>query len=290
MNSRITATLTLVSALVVLGFGGAVTTTAQAPRADVTDSLRASSPGSLASPGGGQNSIALLSGGAETTQAKHPPSDATPANIQGSAGTMKDFLDFVITDVDAYWSGVWEDAGRPEPQVTYAFPAAGEVLPSQCGGPTDDLSAFYCPPDDEIIVSQSVAVQIWDGTIVTNPDGNMQHKTGDFSVAYVVAHEYAHSLQAELGILRPNVLVYPTVNTELHADCWAGVWANSADYEGILDRGDIEEAVQTTLDLGDYAIDDPLHHGTPAQRSEAFLTGYDSGIPDDCEPYLLDHY
>lgn len=160
-------------------------------------------------------------------------------------------------------------------------------MTSQCGT-SDDLSAYYCTVSDQIVVSQSLAGRVWEGTIAANTDDDMQYETGDFSVAYVVAHEHAHSLQAELGILQPDVLVYPTVRTELHAGCWAGVWANDADYEGILDDGDIEEAIATALDLGDYAIDDPLHHGTPAQRSEAFMLGYESGIPDDCEQYLLD--
>lgn len=281
MNSRFTAcTLALVSALVVLGFSGNVrateTATATAP------------PAAAAAPGAAQQSIALLSDGAGL-RTDLPRSDVTPANIKGSTGTMEDFLVFVITDVDAYWSDVWEDEGEPEPQVTYAFPATGESVTSQCGT-SDDLSAYYCTIDDQIVVSQSLAASIWEGSIAANTDGDMQYETGDFSVAYVVAHEFAHSLQAELGILQPDVLVYPTVRTELHADCWAGVWANDADYEGILDDGDIEEALQTTLDLGDYAVDHPLHHGTPEQRSDAFMVGYQSGIPDDCEPYLLGEY
>ena len=274
MNRRFNAcAFALVSALVVLGFSGNVPKTAPAPHPP-------------ASPGEAQNSIALLSDEAGL-RTEPPESDLTPANIKGSTGSMEDFMVFVITDVDAYWSDVWEEEGEPEPQVTYAFPAAGESVSSQCGI-SDDLSAYYCTVADQIVVSQSLAGRIWEGTIAANTDGDMQYETGDFSVAYVVAHEYAHSLQAELGILQPDVLVYPTVRTELHADCWSGVWANDADYEGILDDGDIEEAIQTALDLGDYAIDDPLHHGTPAQRGEAFMLGYESGIPDDCEQYLLD--
>lgn len=289
MNKRFTAlTLALVSALAVLACNTDATTRVPGPPSNAVQSL-SSTPVAAASPGGGQNTIALRSAGAGTTVAELPGSEATPANIQGSAGTMEDFLVFLITDIDAYWSAVWETAGIPDPQVNYAFPAPGESVATRCGS-SDDLSAFYCPVDDQIVVSQSLAARVWDGTIAANQDGNTTHETGDFSVAYVVAHEFAHSLQAELSILRPDVLVYPTVRTELQADCWAGVWANSAEFEGILDSGDIQEAAQTALDLGDYAIDDPMHHGTPDQRTVAFLTGYDRGEPGACDGYLMGAY
>ena len=289
MNKRFTAlTLALVSALAVLGCSVDATTRGSGPPADAVQSLSLN-PAAAAAVGPRANSIALLSDGAGTTVAELSGSVATPANIQGSAGTMADFLVFVITDVDAYWSAVWEEAGIPEPQVNYAFPGTGESVSTLCGY-SDDLSAFYCPVDDQIVVSQSLAGRVWDGTLAANQDGTKTHETGDFSVAFVVAHEFAHSLQAELGILRPDVLVYPTVRTELHADCWAGVWAESAEFNGILDQGDIEEAAQTALDVGDYAIDDPTHHGTPDQRSQAFLTGYDRGEAGGCDGYLLGEY
>ena len=282
MNPRFTAcAFALVSALVVLGFSGNVTTAAP-PRGGAVDSLALpTAAATLAAP----QSIALVADPEELRTEVSDP-EGNPANIKNSTGSMEDFMVFVITDVDAYWSDVWEEEGESEPQVSYAFPAAGESVTSQCGT-SDDLSAYYCTVADEIVVSQSFANRVWEGTIAANTDGDMQYETGDFSVAYVIAHEFAHSLQAELGILLAEGQVYPTVRTELHADCWAGVWANDADYEGILDDGDIEEALQTALDMGDYAIDDPLHHGTPAQRSDAFMTGYDSGDPDDCESYLL---
>jgi len=79
---------------------------------------------------------------------------------------------------------------------------------------------------------------------------------------------------------------FPLVQVELHADCWSGVWASSAADRGILEPGDIEEAVQTTMDVGDYETGAPGHHGTPEQRSAAFLTGYESGEPAGCEGYL----
>jgi len=246
------------------------------------------------------SATSLLLFGSTAASAASPPHAITvtpadvssPLDIVTTSTTMDEFLVSIVTNVDGYWSGVWNTDGLATPEVNYAFPLPGESVETQCSqtGLSDDVSAFYCPADDTIVVSQQFASRVWEGAIKANPDLTERYPTGDFSVAYVVAHEYAHSLQAELGWVTDTSLAYPGYKIELHADCWAGVWANSAYYAGILESGDVEEAVQTALDLGDYYVTDPTHHGTPAQRSGAFLTGYNSGLPEACEPYLTDVY
>jgi predicted metalloprotease len=215
-----------------------------------------------------------------------------PLGVVTTGTTLDEFLYEITADVDAYWSGVWEAAERPMPYVNVEYPLPGEAAQTLCteSGLSDDNSAYYCPTDDTIVVSQQFASVVWNGAIRANPDITERYPTGDFSVAFVVAHEYAHALQAELGWITPTSLAYPGYKIELHADCWAGVWAHSAYNSGILEAGDVEEAVQTALDLGDYLVTDPGHHGTPAQRSGAFLAGYNGGTEEACSPYLLDVY
>lgn len=207
--------------------------------------------------------------------------------------TMADFLTFAMTDIDTFWTGVFKAAGRQEPFVNVAYPGPGESVSLLCSTTrqSEPDDAVYCFWDDKIVITQEVAVQVWEGTIKANgnTDTTVSHAAGDFSVAYVVAHEYAHSLQSELGILQTvanPVRTYPVLKTELHADCWAGVWANSAYYRGILEAGDIEEGIRTAQDVGDYDYDKADHHGTPAQRAAAFMVGYSSGKPQDCWPFL----
>ena len=57
--------------------------------------------------------------------------------------------------------------------------------------------------------------------------------SGDFAVAYIVAHEYAHQVQAELGLYDRYGQQLPTMNFELQADCYAGTWAKSVDLHQI---------------------------------------------------------
>ncbi|CUR54402.1 exported hypothetical protein [metagenome] len=196
---------------------------------------------------------------------------------------MATFLTSVLTDIDQFWAGVFVNAGLAENQVSYVFPAPGESVQSACNGgiQTDDSAAFYCPPDDTIVISQAAATQIWQGQMTADPNNTASHESGDFSVALVVAHEYAHALQEELGLTASE-----TRKTELQADCLAGVWANSAYYKGMLEGGDVEEGIAALELVGDYDYADPGHHGTPEERVNAFLNGYNTGQGNACDGYL----
>lgn len=128
---------------------------------------------------------------------------------------------------------------------------------------------------------------------------------GDFAAAYVIAHEVAHHIQNELGILaeanrvraassqtRSNEI---SVMIELQADCFAGVWASRLD--GILEPGDLDEALNTASRIGDdylqtrgggVANPHTFTHGTSAQRQRWFTTGYQMGDPNQCDTFGAD--
>ncbi len=101
-------------------------------------------------------------------------------------------------------------------------------------------------------------------------------------MAYIVAHEYAHNVQEELGFFASGRRVAPQA-FELQADCMAGLWGNSVYRAGKLRRGDVEEALSTAKAVGDFEYLSPEHHGTPDERRDAWLTGYRSGDPASCQ-------
>jgi predicted metalloprotease len=74
---------------------------------------------------------------------------------------------------------------------------------------------------------------------------------------------------------------------ELNADCLAGTWAKWADAQGRLDAGDIQEALDAALAVGDFDFLSSQHHGTPEERRDALMTGLRSGRPPACDPYLV---
>jgi predicted metalloprotease len=204
---------------------------------------------------------------------------------------MEQFLTTVTKDVDGYWTKTFKDAGLPEPRVSYAWIPAGQSAASACddGSGMGDSAAAYCSADDTIYISQKFATDIYDGALDQVLPGSSQgygRTIGDFSVAYIVAHEYGHQIQDELGLFERYGGQVPTMAFELQADCYAGTWAHSAEQANRLDDGDVQEALDAALAVGDFDAENPGHHGTPEQREEAWYTGYESGDPSSCNSYL----
>ena len=169
---------------------------------------------------------------------------------------------------------------------------AGQTAASACGdesGTLGDTAAAYCPGDDTIYISQKFATDIYNGALDQALPGSSQgygRTVGDFAVAYIVAHEYGHQVQDELGLFEKYGQQVPTMAFELQADCYAGTWAKSAYDENRLEDGDVQEALDAALAVGDFDTGDPGHHGTPEQREEAWNTGFESGDPSACNDYL----
>jgi len=228
-----------------------------------------------------------------------PPPSGTGSHdlVLGAAGsaqptTMEQLLTAVTKDVDAYWTKTFKASGLPEPRVGYKWIPAGQTAASACGdadGTLGDSAAAYCPGDDTIYISEKFATDIYDGALDQALPGSSQGygKTiGDFSVAYIVAHEYGHEVQDELGLFDQNGGQIPTMAFELQADCYAGNWAKSAYDEHRLQDGDVQEALDAALAVGDFDTSNPSHHGTPEQRADAWNAGFESGDPSSCSTYL----
>ena len=217
--------------------------------------------------------VLLLLGGPPQARAAEP-------------ATIVPLLDDVLASVDAYWQETNAAAGRPAPSVRHVWVVPGGQIDTACGVPAADAAAFYCAADDTIYVGQAFASALYNGVVAALPGqrAGFGRAAGDFAVAYVVAHEYAHNVQEENGILAGRTRALPT---ELDADCLAGTWARWADAQGRLDSGDVQEALDAALAVGDFDFLSPQHHGTPPERRDALLTGLRSGRPPACDRYLL---
>ena len=130
---------------------------------------------------------------------------------------------------------------------------------------------------------------------------------GDFAAAYVVAHEVAHSVQDQLGILgeanrvraqvseaQSNAI---SVRIELQADCYSGIWARAASRTlGTVERGDLDEALNAARQIGDDTLQrnagrsvqpHTFTHGTSDQRERWFEKGYQSGDMRQCDTFSV---
>src|SRR5262249_20751549 len=100
----------------------------------------------------------------------------------------------VLTDVDGYWTRVMKDNGYAEPTVTYDWIPAGQSVVDGCSDqPTDDTAAFYCPADDTIYLSESMAASVRTGDMQWPSGDTPSQALGDAAVAYVIAHEEGHN-------------------------------------------------------------------------------------------------
>jgi hypothetical protein len=201
--------------------------------------------------------------------------------------TIDAFLTDLLTNIDRYWTRTFDTAGLPEPRVRYDWVAPGARALTACGAVADDRAAFYCPADDTIYVAQVFAAELYQGVLDGLPGESAGYgrAAGDFAVAYVLAHEYAHNLQQELGVFdnreTPNAKPF-----ELQADCMAGTWAYSVFAAGELKPGDLAEATNAALAVGDFDYGNEQHHGTPAERRDALMAGFRSGDPQTCGQFI----
>ncbi len=251
---------------------------------DSGSSSSASSASSAASSSSRSDPVGSDPSGSSVRLQLHRPNQNPNPMVTPSSdwSSMNEFLWFVIDDADRYWTSILTGSGFAEPQVKVLLPMPGAVERTACSA-TDDRSMYYCPTDDTIVFSQQLAIDLWNGHY-RGPDGQtIDGPGGDMAPALMVAHEFAHSIQSELGI---RTAQYTVPRIEKHADCWAGVWARNAGERGLLDPGDVQEAVNTAFLVGDSQFTSDQHHGTSAERIAAFQTGYGTTSPADCDVYL----
>ena len=204
------------------------------------------------------------------------------------------FVSVTLADTEEIWADIFRrQVGRPyEPATLVLF---NSVTSSPCGNASGATGPFYCPADEKVYL---------DTNFFTTLERQMG-AGGDFAAAYVVAHEVAHHVQQELGILGKANQVRRQVNQaqsneisvriELQADCYSGVWARQAQARfGSLERGDIAEAMNAAKRIGDDALQrsagrvpqpHTFTHGTSEQRQRWFATGYETGNVEACDTF-----
>lgn len=208
-----------------------------------------------------------------------------------------EFVSVTLADTEEIWADVFrEQVGRKyNPATLVLFTGATQ---SPCGGASGATGPFYCPTDKKAYLDTDFFVTL---------EKRLGAK-GDFAAAYVVAHEIAHHVQNELGILSKANQIRAqvseaesnaiSVRIELQADCLSGIWARKAAQTfGSIDRGDIEEAVNAARQIGDDTLQraagqrpmpHTFTHGTSEQRSRWFVTGLGSGKLGDCDTFSTD--
>ena len=236
---------------------------------------------------GGGGSVDDGSGQITQSQPMSPSDDQSGANDE-----MKQFVATVLAETEDVWSGIFKANG-----MTYEDPKlvlfSGQIR-SACGFASAASGPFYCPNDHKVYLDTSFFRQL----------SQQFGASGDFAQAYVVAHEVGHHVQNLIGVLpkfnqmRQSMSEvdanHMSMQVELQADCFAGVWGHYTDQKGILERGDLEDALNAAKQIGDdtlqkkmqgYVVPESFNHGTSAQRQKWFAAGFKSGKLSDCDTF-----
>ena len=224
----------------------------------------------------------LLQGGMDT---------GAPRQISAEEEKAAEFSSRVLATTEELWTQVFsQQVGRAyEPPVMVLYSG---VTQSPCGGASGATGPFYFPADEKAYLDTDFFATL----------SQQLGARGDFAAAYVIAHEVAHHVQNELGILpqvnkrrqavgeaEANAL---TVRLELQADCLSGVWARAVG--GLLEPGDLEEALNAAKMIGDDHLQKragrvpqphTFTHGTSEQRARWFRNGYETGNIRSCDTF-----
>jgi predicted metalloprotease len=229
----------------------------------------------------------LGSGGGQVEQGSQPIDDS-PATRE-----RIDFVKVVLGSTEDVWSEVLPASGaRYAPPKLVLFQGA---VDSACGLESAAVGPFYCPPDRRVYLDVSFFTEL----------ARRFGAPGDFAQAYVVGHEVGHHVQNLLGVSERSLAARQraggaeanriSVETELQADCLAGVWAFHANRtRHLLEPGDVEEAVRAATAIGDdtlqraargTVVPESFTHGTSAQRVHWLKAGLQNGRVQDCDTF-----
>ncbi len=229
---------------------------------------------------GGEGGVAP-GGGGQSSENGAPASDE-----------MKQFVSTVLAETEDVWNGIFQSQG-----MTYEEPTLvlfGGQVRSACGYASSAAGPFYCPNDHKVYLDTSFFQQL----------ASQFGASGDFAQAYVIAHEVGHHVQNLTGILpkfnqmRESMTEADanqmSMRVELQADCFVGVWAHFTQQKGLLEQGDIQEALNAAQQIGDdtlqkkmqgYVVPESFNHGTSTQRQRWLAAGLESGKLSSCDTF-----
>jgi predicted metalloprotease len=232
----------------------------------------------------------FLLGGGDVSQLQQdlqqqPQQQEMTAEQKAADDKEASFVKVVLADTEDVWTKIFGDMGK-----TYTKPTLvlfQNSTTSGCGNASSQTGPFYCPVDQDVYIDLSFADELKERF----------NASGDFAMAYVVAHEVGHHVQYLLGTTKKMEQLQQSVSSgeynkysvrlELQADFYAGVWAHyDQQMKNVIDASDIKEALDAANAIGDDRLQqesqgtvtpDSFTHGTSAQRMYWFKKGYDTG-------------
>jgi len=237
-------------------------------------------------------SILVDGGGGSSIQVPDASMEGgAPAPAGNDEGAQ--FVSVVLADTEDTWAQIFATGGeRYAPPKLVLFT---DTVRSACGMAQSAMGPFYCPNDQKVYIDLGFYRELRERF----------QAPGDFAQAYVIAHEIGHHVQTLLGTSQQvhqaqqqasqqqaNAL---SVQLELQADCYAGVWAHHANRSRqLLEEGDVEEGLNAASAIGDdniqrqtqgTVVPESFTHGSSEQRVSWFRRGLESGSMKNCDTF-----
>ncbi len=256
------------------------------------DDRRGMSGGQMAAGGGVIGVIILLVnmflGGGDSGdlgQVLQPQNQPMTTEQKAAEDERASFVKVVLADTEDVWDKLFADQGKQYQKPTLVMFSGS--TPSACGYASAATGPFYCPSDNDVYIDLAFAEEL----------KNRFGASGDFALAYVVAHEVGHHVQTLTGASQKVQAVRErgdekeanrySVMLELQADFYAGIWAHyDQKMKNVIQASDIEEALRAANAIGDdrlqqesqgRVVPDAFTHGTSAQRMYWFKKGFETG-------------
>jgi uncharacterized protein len=222
----------------------------------------------------------------------------TPSEISSECRTGEDAnrrqdcrIVGVVNSVQKFWDGVFTRSGKRYPYADTVF--FTDQVQTGCGFASSEVGPFYCPRDQLVYIDLGFFDEL---------QSRFGTGSAPFAQAYVIAHEYGHHVQNQLGVLDSirgdrQGPESKAVRSELQADCYAGVWAANAVSTGLIEQltqADINDGIDSASAIGDDRIQEQTQgqvnpetwtHGSSEQRRRWFSRGYENGKPAACDTF-----
>ncbi|MET0460358.1 MAG: neutral zinc metallopeptidase [Ilumatobacteraceae bacterium] len=188
---------------------------------------------------------------------------------EGDGVTPPDIVPIITADLNVYWPQLLASLNITLPQLTVVpVQSAGEIA---CADPAGDFTtgAIYCAATGEVFFDDALARDLYT-------------RFGDFVVGYIIGGAWSEAVQQALGSPLSGE------DRALVDDCLTGAWVGTilpdanddTARQARIEPGDLDEAIQTALVVGDPASTDDVL-GSGFEKIASFRQGVLEGI-DAC--------